>query len=546
MASLNLQNRGDEQIQLENRFLVPYQVNSRFVGRTKFLQTLKEKLNDVIPEHDNHRVALYGMGGIGKTQCALGYIYENRAVYDRIYWITAGDHTALLSGYQDIAKAARLQYQQNTSPIQTAHAVISWLRQEQNWLLVIDNLDDIAVVNGLLPENGSQKHTIITTRNPNTMGIPAEPLEVPLLDTDDSIYLLSSLSNIKVRQDSVEKHQAAEIVQILGYLPLAIEQAAAYIREVTADFSVFLEDYQRNHKRLHLWVPAGNRQYPNSIATTWSMSFNLLQKYPTKLLRLFSFLNPDNILIAFLVSGAEAFEDDLRHVIRDQIDMAKALLELEKFSLIKWNRSNKSIAVHRLVQIVVRDEIANKELGSTVSNIIDLFSQAFPKFTTNENRLLCRRYEGQIVEPLLHIKTVHTSKSASIRVRVGTFLYEDGKYNDSEKLLLQAVEIYKSISRTEDLETLTAIHALALTYQAQGRNVDAARIQEDVLKKRSRILGEEHPHTLAAMYTLAWTYSTQGRNADAARIQEDVLEKRKILGYAILQGLSVISVKTSI
>jgi hypothetical protein len=185
IASLNLQNRKDGPSEIENKFLVPYQANPRFIGRTPFLQTLKEKLFDIAPRDDNHRIALYGMGEIGKTQCALGYVYTNRGVYDRIYWITAVDQTSLLSGYQSVAKAARLPYLHDASPIETANAVLSWLRRERSWLLVIDNLDDIKVANGLLPENGSQKHTIITTRNPNAEGIPAKPLEVPLLDSDD-------------------------------------------------------------------------------------------------------------------------------------------------------------------------------------------------------------------------------------------------------------------------------------------------------------------------------------------------------------------------
>ena len=85
---------------------------------------LKEKLNDITPRHDNHRIALYGMGGIGKTQCALGYVYANRDVYDRIYWISAVDRTSLLSGYQNIAKAARLHFLQNTSPVEIANQVL--------------------------------------------------------------------------------------------------------------------------------------------------------------------------------------------------------------------------------------------------------------------------------------------------------------------------------------------------------------------------------------------------------------------------------------
>ena len=170
-------------------------------------------------------------------------------------------------------------------------------------------------------------------------------------------------------------------------------------------------------------------------------------------------------------------------MICDQIEMATALLELEKFSLFKWYRSKKSITIHRLMQVVVSDEMSNEESRSTLSNIIDLFKEAFPEFTTNETRSLCRRYEGQIVEPLLHIITIHTSKSAHFRVRVGEFRHYDGKYDDSEKLLLQAVEIYTSFSGSENSETRFAMHALAVTYQVQGRKADAARIQEEVLEK---------------------------------------------------------------
>ena len=90
-------------------------------------------------------------------------------------------------------------------------------------MLVIDNLDDIKVANDLLLENDSQKYTIITTRNLNMIRIPVEPLEMSLLDADDSINLLSILSNIMIQLDSAKEHQATEIVQTLRYLSLAIE-----------------------------------------------------------------------------------------------------------------------------------------------------------------------------------------------------------------------------------------------------------------------------------------------------------------------------------
>ena len=106
-----------------------------------------------------------------------------------------------------------------------------------------------------------------------------------------------------------------------------------------------------------------------------------------------------------------------------------------------------------------------------------------------------------------------------------------GRNADAARIQEEVLEKQRRILGEEHPHTLTAMHALALTYQAQGRNADAARIQEEVLEKRRRILGEEHPHTLTAMHALALTYQAQGRNADAARIQEEVLEKeRRILG----------------
>ena len=166
-------------------------------------------LFDQAPKKYNHRIALYGMGGIGKTQTALEYVYTNRDSYERIYWITAVDQASLLSGYQKIAIKAGLKSLLNLKPVEIAEGVLSWLRKEQSWLLVIDNLDDINVATGFLPQNGPQKHTLITTRNPNSAGIPAEGLEVPLLDAADSIDLLCTLSKIVIIPNSPENVQAA-------------------------------------------------------------------------------------------------------------------------------------------------------------------------------------------------------------------------------------------------------------------------------------------------------------------------------------------------
>src|SRR5437762_6373723 len=108
MNDLKVQNDGDQQLSTDN-FIVPFEQNPWFTGRRKFLVMLKEKLFDEAPKRYNHRIALYGMGGIGKTQSALEYAYTNRDSYERIYWISAVDQASLLAGYHKIAKIAKLK-----------------------------------------------------------------------------------------------------------------------------------------------------------------------------------------------------------------------------------------------------------------------------------------------------------------------------------------------------------------------------------------------------------------------------------------------------
>jgi hypothetical protein len=139
-----------------------------------------------------------------------------------------------MSGYQSIAKMAGIPLVSDSDPGEIAKLVLPWLEKQSSWLLVFDNLDDATVADGFFPWNGMGKHTLITTRNPNTYDIPAEPIEVPLLDIEDSVDLLLTRSRIQLPlSKSTEREAAYDIMRELGYLPLAIDQAASYVREVS-------------------------------------------------------------------------------------------------------------------------------------------------------------------------------------------------------------------------------------------------------------------------------------------------------------------------
>src|SRR5271155_5136915 len=131
-------------IGLNDKFMVPYQKNPSFTGRRDLLVVLRSKLCNVAPMSWNHRVALYGLGGVGKTQLALEYVFSHREHYERIYWISAVSEATVFSGFQTIAERMRcVPGVEHLSSSDVAKGVLEWLKVQDSWLLVIDNLDQI-------------------------------------------------------------------------------------------------------------------------------------------------------------------------------------------------------------------------------------------------------------------------------------------------------------------------------------------------------------------------------------------------------------------
>ena len=225
---------------------MPYQRNPHFTGRDELLSLLNERLRDTSAKKYNHRVAIYGMGGVGKTQLAIEYVHRNETKYDSIFWISSADQAALLSGFQEIARITGCvpNVDANSKPAEVAKAVLMWLPKHDGWLLVMDNMDEIEVAIDYLPAPGKGGHTLITTRNPNHLTIPAEGLQIPVLGKDAAVELLLLRCEIECADDSPDRKHAAEIVAELGYLALAIEQTAAFIRSSVDGIDKFLSIYR--------------------------------------------------------------------------------------------------------------------------------------------------------------------------------------------------------------------------------------------------------------------------------------------------------------
>jgi hypothetical protein len=397
---------------------------------------------------------------------------------------------------------------EDLDPSEVTTRVLLWFRENKKWLLIIDNLDNIKLTSNYLPQIDSCGHTLITTRNPNSEGIPGYGIEIEAMNQAEGVEFLVMRAGLESDQ-MIYQNDLEEIVQQLGGLPLAIEQCAAYIKATSRTPGQFLSLYNEevNRRQLQAWKPKGNRpgNYQYTVSTTWAMSFDLIKQdkscpYASLLLQLFAFLNPDRISLGFLQSGCEALNDsDLVDLIRNPIKLDETIEVIQEFSLVK--RSNKtgglgshwnteSIIIHRLVQEVILQEMDDKELSQWWDKIINICFHAFPEELTQSTRSLCREYEDQVTMPLLKYPSKYSPMFSSMLERVGSFLTDEGKYEQSIKFCLMNVHLCDSELGDEHNDTLNAMANLALTYGSKGQWDEAQKLEERVMEASVRLLGE--------------------------------------------------------
>ena len=364
--------------ELENTFadpvsdtywLVPYTRNPFFTGRESLLQNLRETLTQNSAAALSQVQAISGLGGIGKTQTAVEYVYRYRSAYDAVFWVRADTALELSSGFVAIAQLLNLPQKNAENQDDVVQAVKLWLSRNDNWLLVFDNADQPDLVQPFQPTD-SRGHILITSRAQDfqDLGI-ACPVEMETLDPEEALaFLLQRTGREELDKTDSAVQAAAQLAAELGYLPLALEQAAAYIVAKKARFQDYLASYQKlKLKRLEKAKPKlGN--YPDSVATAWTLNFQQVEAAEpaaADLLRVSAVLHPDAIPFELLTEGGsqlgEALAAALEDAAEDPLIVNELLEPLCTYSLIRVDRANQTYSIHRLVQDVVRADLAMAE-----------------------------------------------------------------------------------------------------------------------------------------------------------------------------------------
>ena len=342
--------------------------NPSFTGRGRELRQIKDCFASARPPVI---VALHGLGGVGKTQLAIQWVHRHAASYQVTAWLRAEDPDTLAGDFADLASALRLPESKNPDQRDRIEAVRAWLQDERDWLLVFDNATSPEAIRPYLPR-GAAGHVLVTSRNQAWRGL-ATTVAVEALPHGEAIEFLLC------RTGEHDERTASILTAELGRLPLALEEAAAYMDATGRSMASYLELF-RNHQRALLSESNPPPDYPTTLLGAWEISFRRLDEEEPNavaLLKLSAFLGPDDIPLKLLRADPGSLPERLRHVVVDEIAFDRAIAALRRYSLVKV--ASDSLSVHRLVQLVTRERLLPDEKDTYARLALQLVETAFPR-----------------------------------------------------------------------------------------------------------------------------------------------------------------------
>lgn len=507
---------------------LPLPANPYFVDRTEPLARLEAALEGAGPTVPQ---VVHGLGGTGKSALALQLAHRNRHRFNPVWWLSADSASSLTRGLADLAtRLAPHQHLAAATSAERAEWALSWLQTHQDWLLV---LDDAASPRDLAPVLGmtTGRH-IITSRRSTGWRRLAQPLPLDTLPSDAAVELLMRI----VEPDGPDDEQIlARLADELGHLPLALEQAAAYIESTAISPAAYLDRLRRHPDRMFAASTSG-READNqrTVARVWQLSLQTItdqQPLAGDLLRLLAWLAPAPL-------PRDVLEDLHADLGEDPFAVDDALALLHSYSMITLTR--RTVAVHRLVQAVARIPdpvdphrtvqaitIARERATRLLERALPedpLFNvPGWPRWRELLPHVLALTDQTPTAEEDLH--------TAGLLVAASGFLQGDGHTGTAIECAQHAVDIHTRRQGPDHPATLAARSFLASAHRAAGDLETAAPLHRQNLADHERVHGPEHPDTLVARANLAYLYALQGEPARARDLhQRNLTDMQRLHG----------------
>jgi tetratricopeptide (TPR) repeat protein len=489
---------------------VPHLRNPNFTGREDELKALRKSLLAGETAALLAAQAIYGLGGVGKTQLAVEYAYRHRVDYEVVWWIRSEDLTTLASDYAGLAARLDLPEKDATEQRVIVEAVKEWLRLNRGWLLIFDNAEAVQPVRSYIAQ-ASAGHIIITSRNPNWKSV-ATPLAVEPLPRDKAIEFLHKHTG--QRDDAT----ATRLAEALGCLPLALNQAGAYIEESSCTMRHYLELFEQRQREM---MQRGelSTNYPATVATTWSISFQKVEsKTPTaaELLRLCAFFAPDDIPIKMLMAGAEEMPGSLAATAADALGFDEAVMALRKYSLVEVE--SETLTIHRLVQAVIRHTLDDEAFMQWARVAVHIVNTSFPTDSDDVRTWpICSPLVPHASAALAHAEAIQftSNETARLLVRIGCYLYPRAEYAQAKRMFERALAIDEAALGPNHPDVAIEMINLSNVLREQGDLAGAKTLIERALAIDEAALGPNHPDVATDLNNLSLVLRAQGDLAGA-------------------------------
>lgn len=498
--------------------------NPSFTGREDLLERLHERLSRgttaVLPE------ALHGMGGVGKSQIAIEYVYRHVDDYDLIWWIRAERPGQIRQDLAELAAQLELPVGAEVSvAVPAVREALRLGRPYRNWLLVFDNAEVLDEAREFFPTNGPGK-ILVTSRNHAWTEV-ASSLEVDVFAREESKALL------RLRGPELDEAESDELADVLGDLPLAIEQAAVWLSETGMPVGEYLHLFREKHEKaaelLHDVAPA---TYELPVAAAWNVSLDQLRNSDPaalQLLQVCAFFAPEPISWR-LLSGARNIEGppELLEALSDPIRLGRAVRAINQYALAKISHRHNTIMLHRLVQRVLVAQMSPQEAAELRHCGHQLLAKSDPGVTDQPMRW------NEYADLLPHIEysdlvDCEDAWARDLVLNEIEFLFNWGDLQSFLRLAERAVKAWTERLGVDDEQTLSATLHLGRALRMHGRFDEA---YEHHLRARDILLqakGPEDERTLEAQRYVAADLRYLGHFDQAMEIDEksfDTLRRR--------------------
>ncbi len=510
---------------------LPHLQNPYFTGQTDILNEIQKTLKFNHTAALTQPLAICGLGGIGKTQTAVEFCYKYRMLYKGFFWICAESRESLISDFIGIANLLNLSIKDVKEQGEIIECVKNWFRNKPDMLLIFDNVNDLQLLKEFIVSN-ERSHIIITTRL-QSVGTIANNININVMPEREGILFLLkrskilSLNNQIEEASEVDREIAEKIYDEMGGLPLALDQAGAYIEETHSSLEEYLELYRIEGSKLRANRGEYSCTHPESVTTTFSISFKRFKEFPAaaELLYFCSFLSSDAIPEDIFKLEVKAYGDHLGSIVKDKYKFNEVIKKATRYSLIRRSPENKTLNMHRLVQAVLIDSMPEASKIFWAKNAYTALNLLFPE-PAFKNWETCQNILphvnvmlDQIIKYNLEIKPTAELLNSS-----GWYLSELGQYEMAEKYIIHAENIFKKCKDVSTEYIGNSLSKLGMLYHYQSRKQDA----ESTLKKSLNILkaelDENHPAVIGALNNLGVIYEAQSKYYKAEPIFKKCLK----------------------